>query len=188
MRGLIDDLATPSPLERALPGLLQQDDFACRFVGAFDSVLAPVFGTLDNFPAYVDPGTAPSDFVEWLAGWLGLVLDGTWSDERRRQAVREVVELYRWRGTARGLKAHVALYLGLEPEIEEGGGVVWSPAPGAALPGEATDRVLVRVRVPEPGAIDASRLDAIVRAVKPAHLGHEIDIVGDEPGDAHDRT
>ena len=135
MRGMLADEVSPIPLEQALPGMFQDDDFACRFVGAFDSVVAPVFAALDNLTAYLDPHTAPPDFLDWLAGWFGLELDATWTLERRRDAVRKVVDLYRWRGTSRGLRAWLELQLGGSVGIEEGGGVTWSPTPGADPPG-----------------------------------------------------
>lgn len=182
MRGLVDDLRSPSPLEGALPALLQEDDFACRFVGAFDAVLAPVFASLDSFPAYLDPGTAPEDFLEWVAGWFGLELDATWDLERRRASVRDVVELYRWRGTVRGVRAHVLLHLGAEAEVVEQGGVAWSPVPGGALPGSDSGSVTVRIRVPDPDALHRERVEAIVRSVVPAHLACTVELIPDGSG------
>jgi phage tail-like protein len=179
-RGPLDGLASPSPLARALPGLFQDDDLACRLVSAFDAVVAPVFVALDNLPAYLDPGTAPEDFLDWLAGWFGLELEATWSVERRRAALRQVVELYRWRGTNRGLRAELALHLGVQPTIDEDGGVVWSPTPGAELPGTTSNRVVVRVPA-VPGGVDAPRVRSMVRAIVPAHLACEVEIEGVEP-------
>ncbi|MGH9198184.1 MAG: phage tail protein, partial [Acidimicrobiia bacterium] len=75
MRESAPDLETPYPLGQTLPAIFQEDDFALRFVSAFDRVLAPVISTLDNVSAYLDPKIAPPDFVEWLAGWVGLALD-----------------------------------------------------------------------------------------------------------------
>jgi phage tail-like protein len=179
VRGLVDDLRSPNPFQDALPSLLQEDDFACRFVGAFDTVLAPVFASLDSFTAYLDPGTAPEDFLEWVAGWFGLELDATWSVERRRASVRDVVELYRWRGTVRGVRAHVLLHLGFESEVIEQGGVAWSPTPGGVIPGEDSGTVTVRIRVPDPDAVHRERVEAVVRSVVPAHLVCVVELVAD---------
>lgn len=177
-RGTIDELVSPNPLERTLPGLFQGDDFTCRFVSAFDTVIAPVFNTLDNMAAYLDPGTAPEDFLDWLAGWFGLELDATWAIDRRRAAVRDIVELYRWRGTTKGLRTQLQLQLGpdTEVEIDEGGGVTWSPAPGSDLPGSASDEVVVRVRVEDAAAVDVPRVEAMVRSVAPAHLVTRVEV------------
>lgn len=178
MRGTVDDLRSPHPLERALPGMFQGDDFTCRFVSAFDVVVAPVFNTLDNLAAYLDPDTAPGDFLDWLAGWFGLDLDATWAMDRRRAAVRDIVELYRWRGTVRGVRAQLQLQLGpgTEVDVEDRGGVSWSPVPGSELPGAASDEVVVRVRVADPTAVDVGRVEAMVRAVTPAHLATAVEV------------
>ena len=55
MRGLVPGLASPHPLGPALPAIYQEDDFAQSFLTAFDDVLAPIFSTVDNFPACLDP-------------------------------------------------------------------------------------------------------------------------------------
>jgi phage tail-like protein len=176
MRGLIPGLESPHPLGPELPALFQEDDFALRFTSAFDRSLAPIFATLDNLDSYLDPGIAPGDFLEWLAGWVGLALDETWSEAQRRDLVARAVELYRWRGTVRGLADQVAVFTGSPPEIEENGGVSWSATPGAEPPGQAEPRLLVRVRVTDPDTVDLRRLEAVVAAAKPAHLAHEIEV------------
>ena len=47
---------------------------------------------------------------------------------------------------------------------------MWSAVPGADPPGRDAHRVEVVVRVPDPDAVDASRLEAIVASAAPAHL------------------
>jgi phage tail-like protein len=177
MRGPIEGLESPHPLGQALPALFQEDGFTQRFTAAFDEVLAPVFCTLDNLEAYFDPHLAPSDFVAWLAGWVGLTLDEHWPVDRQRALIARAAELYRWRGTARGLVAHVALYTGTEPEVVDSGGCEWSATPGAALPGTTEPRLTVRVRVADPSSVDRQRIEAIVAAAKPAHVLHEIEVL-----------
>ncbi|HYM50051.1 MAG TPA: phage tail protein, partial [Candidatus Limnocylindrales bacterium] len=106
-RGLVPLLKTPHPLGAMLPGLFQDDGFAQRMMAAFDEVLAPIFSTLDNLEAYFDPWLAPEDFLDWLSAWVGLPLDETWPVERRRAFVARAYDLFRLRGTVRGLRAHV---------------------------------------------------------------------------------
>ena len=102
-RGQLDGLVSRTRSGRTLPAIYQDDEFAQRLFDALDSVLAPVPSTIDNFWSYLDPALAPIDFVEWLAGWVGLELDETWPEERRRELVARAVELYERRGTAEGL-------------------------------------------------------------------------------------
>ena len=177
MRGLIEGLDSPHPIGMRLPGLYADNDFVQRFVSAFDTILAPLFLTLDCLPAYLDPQLAPEDFLDWLAGWVGLVVDEGWTIERRRELVSRAVELHRWRGTRRGLAEHVALVTGGEVEVTESGAVSWSLRPQTPLPGSDRPFLRVRVRVPDPSTVDVRRLDALVAVSKPAHLPHTVEVL-----------
>jgi phage tail-like protein len=179
MRSTIPGLATPHPIGEWLPALYQEDDFAQRFTGALDEVLAPVFAVLDCLDAYLDPWLAPPDFLDWLADWVALSIDEGWSTEQRRELVSQAVALHRGRGTAQGLAVHIGVVTGGEVEIQDSGGCVWSDQPGGAVPGTANPRLHVRVRVADPAAVDQRRLDALIAEVKPAHLPHTVEIVGE---------
>ncbi len=177
MRALIPGLESPHRLGPALPALYQEDDFAQRLLAALDEVLAPIFCTLDNLECYLDPWLAPADFVEWLAGWVGLALDENWPIERQRALVSGAAELYRWRGTVKGLAAYVALYTGSEPTIEESGGISWSSQPGSPVPGTRRPAVRVRVPVSDPSPEKQARVEAIVAAARPADVAYEVEVV-----------
>ncbi len=176
-RGLVPGLPTPHPIGPTLPGILQSDAFAERFVGAFDEVLAPVFATLDDFPSYLDPGLAPEDFLDWLGSWVGADLDHTWPLDRRRAFVASAVELFRMRGTASGLAAHAAIFTGGDVEIVESGAAGFSPVPNASIPGDPSPSLLVRVTVTDPASVPIARLEALVASAKPAHVPHRIEVV-----------
>lgn len=179
-RGLVAGLAVAHPLGDMLPALYLDDEFAQQLCAGLDEVLAAAVGALDSIDAYVDPALAPPDFLVWLAGWVGLAIDETWPDEQQRRFVTEAVELYRWRGTARGLAGLVRIYTGVEPDIAETGAASWSSAPGGKLPGRPSrvnPALIVRVRVPDPSTIDQRRLTAIVAAATPAHVPYKIEVV-----------
>jgi phage tail-like protein len=176
-RGLVRSVISPHPLADTLPSLFQEDDFTRRFVSAFDAALAPIFVTLDNLTAYLDPWLAPDDFLEWLGGWFGLVLDEGWSIERRRAVLANAFEFYRMRGTARGLKAQVEIFTGGAVDVIDTGGVATSTTAGEALPGSPNFVVMVRVTVDDPSTISVARLDALVAAAKPAHVTHKVEVV-----------
>lgn len=172
MRALIPDLPSPHPLGPHLPALYQSGDpFAVALTTAFDGVLAPIFTSLDNFDAYLDPTLAPDDFVDWLATWVGADPDDSWTPRRAREFVARAVGLYRVRGTRAGLKAFLELLTGGEVEIEESGATAASTVNGAALPGSPVFQLTVTVRGGA-GAPDLDRLDALVAACKPAHVRH----------------
>jgi len=176
-RGLVPSLISPHPLGQTLPALYQEDDFTQRFVSAFDAALAPIFAALDNFPTYLDPWLAPEDFLEWLAGWFGIVLDESWSLTRRRALVTRAFEFYRMRGTASGLKEQVEVLTGGSVDLHETGGVASSTTAGGALPGSPNFALLVRVTVDDSARISLARLDALVMAAKPAHVTHKVEVV-----------
>jgi phage tail-like protein len=164
-------------LAEGLPASFLQDDFILQLVGAFDEVLAPVLATLDNQYAYFDPWLAPDDFLPWLATWLGLSVDERWPPESRRRLVANAHEIYRWRGTRRGVVEAVWAYAGVEPEVEENGALAWSPVPGGTPPGDRVPRLVVRV--PRDGAdLDLGVLERLVAAAVPAHLPHHVELLG----------
>ena len=178
MRGLIEGLQSPHPLGDTLPAMFQQDDeFALRFTAALDEVLAPIMLALDNVDAYLDPLTAPPDFLRWLAAWVGVELDETWSLERQRQQALQAVAQYRWSGTRRGLVDAIRLYLDVEPEVIDNGGTSFSELPGGPLPGSPQPDLLVRVTVPAGRDVDEARLNELVIQTKPAHVPHRIEVV-----------
>jgi phage tail-like protein len=176
-RGSVPGLASPHPLGERLPALYLEDSFVQRLAGALDQVLAPVFSSLDNLEAYLDPDLAPEDFVQWLGGWVGLALDESLPAERRRAVLAEAVGLYRVRGTARGLAAYLRLLTGAEVEIEETGGTSYDRGAYPAPPGADGFSLLVRLRPPEGVELSPARMDALVAAAKPAHVVHRVEIV-----------
>ncbi|SDH80655.1 phage tail protein, P2 protein I family [Actinokineospora alba] len=176
MRGLVPGLVTAAPMLEMLPAVYQEDPFTERFMAGFDDVVAPVLATLDCLVEYFDPLLAPEDFLEWLSGWVGIELDEGWPIERRRAVVGTAVEMYRMRGTVAGLRANLEVLTGGNVEIADSGGVAWSRDPAAGLPGEASPRLAVRVRVEDPEAAPLDLVEAAVAAAKPAHVVHRVEV------------
>lgn len=176
MRSHVGGLESPYPIGPTLPAMFADDDFAQRFVAGIDDTLAPVLSTLDNLPAYLDPWTAPPDFLQWLSQWVGVDAESTWPEERRRAVIARASDLYAWRGTARGLAESVEAVTGVRPEIRDSGGVAWSQQAGATRATSVRAGVAILLRVPDPGAIDRAHLDALVRAAVPAHLPVHLEV------------
>ena len=173
MRAALAGLPSPHPFGVAMPAIYQEDEFTQRWLAGFDEVIAPVLCTLDNVDRYFDPDLAPADFVAWLAGWVGLAVEDTWTEETLRRVVKQAVELYRWRGTVRGLAEIVAAYAGVDPEIIDSGGSSWSLTPDGLPPGDGTCTLLVRVHG---SSIDERRLDRLIAAAKPVHVTHRVEL------------
>jgi phage tail-like protein len=166
MRGLIPGLPSGVPIAQRLPGVYQEEDFSQRFVSAFDDAFAPIIATLDGLPGYVDPWLAPTDFLEWIAGWVGVENDETWTDAQRRAIVAGAALVHRRRGTARGIEDVVRMTLADDCQVE----VVESGSAQAPV-------VTVRVHVADVDAVDVRRVDALVTGVKPAHVAHVVEVV-----------
>jgi phage tail-like protein len=177
-RGVVEGLETPRPVAQTLPAIYRDDTFITRFTAGFDDVLAPVIATLDGLSSYLDAQLAPTDFLEWLGTWVGLTLDDGWPEQRRRDLLQRAAELYQLRGTRSGLAEHVRLLTGILPDIVESGGAAWiAMGEEVALPGDAEPTLIVRLVSPDDLAVEPGRVDALVRALKPAHLPHRVEIL-----------
>ena len=182
-RAAVAGLPSRYPIGGQLPALYADDDFAQRFTAGLDTVLAPVFATLDNLPAYLDPRVAPTDFLAWLASWVGAHDDPQWPVELRREAVVRAVELHRWRGTRRGLVEALRLALGVHAEVTNDGGSRWSSTAGTDLPPEPPGDPLVRVWPDREAPVDVHRVREIVRAMCPVHTGCRVEVLPGPPVD-----
>ena len=176
-RGVVPGLGVPRKLIETMPAVYQEDFFTTRFTEGLDECLAPVISTLDCLAAYVDPYLTPSDFLDWLASWVAMVLDETWAEDRRRATLAHAVELYRMRGTRAGLRAEVRIFTGGDVEINDNGGCVYSLTPGGEFPGEDVPRLAVRVILDDETSVSERAIHSIVNAAKPAHVVHAIEVV-----------
>ncbi len=183
-RALVDGLPSPVPIGSMLPDVFQRyDENILTFASALDEVIAPVWLVLDCYDAYIDPMLAPLDFLGLLSSWVGFPIDRNWSDEQTRRLIATAVELYRWRGTSRGLSELVRAYTGVEPEVIDSGGSTWSLEPGAAAPGSAEPSVRVIVSLPADVPSDLERLTRLIAANVPAHVAVTVEVRrgGDTP-------
>jgi phage tail-like protein len=118
-------------LRSRLPAVYQENDFGLRFVGGLEGVLDPVFALLDSLPAHLDPDLAPQDVLDLLAGWLGVEVDESWPEKRRRELVRLAGDLARHRGTQAGLELALrASFPDVPLRIVDSGSVAFAADPG----------------------------------------------------------
>jgi phage tail-like protein len=173
---------SPHPLGATLPALFADDSFAQRLCSALDEVLAPDIAVLDCFPAYLDPGTAPPDLLDWLVSWMGLMEARKLPLEQRRTLLSRAAQLHAWRGTPQAVRELVELAGGRPIELEESGGTGWSRDSGAALPGRSRAELVVRVRVRSDGIdgvdnVDEGLLTRLLELVVPAHLPWRLELI-----------
>lgn len=101
-----------------LPGIYQ-NEFMGRFLGMLEAIMAPIEWNVDNFDLFLDPKTAPPDFLPWLESWFNIPFDSTWTDEQKRDFIREASLLYARRGTHWALSRALEIYTGVTPEIDD---------------------------------------------------------------------
>ena len=106
-----------SYLERFLPAVYRQDahsaSFLDRYLANAEGLLSVVEDRIARAQVYLDSRTAPAEYLEWLADWLGAALDQDWEEARKRLLVEHAELLFRWRGTLPGMRA--AIRLATEP-------------------------------------------------------------------------
>jgi phage tail-like protein len=118
---------------RRLPKTLSRDagaaSFLLRYLAMFEGFLGETEARGVDRDLLVDPRSTPAECLPWLASFVGLVLDERWADapspdgrgtvDVRRDIIREVVFLFRYRGTVPGLKKFIELYVGVPVLIME---------------------------------------------------------------------
>jgi phage tail-like protein len=116
------DLPRSTSLE-LLPPVYREDpaaeDFTERFLSLFDAEVAALDEAVSRFPALLDAGGVPPEVLPWLASFLDIVLDPSWSVAQRRAILAAAPGLYRRRGTRAGLSQAIELVLGVAPALEE---------------------------------------------------------------------
>ena len=96
-----------------LPLLYREVDFIGRFMKIFEEAYQPVIDSFSIMWANLDPLTSPRKLLPFLAQWVGWQVDSVWDLPQQRRLIRRAVELYKWRGTRKGLRLYLHLYTGL---------------------------------------------------------------------------
>ena len=107
-----------------LPAIYRRSDAAGRNVVrdlcfVFEHMFDSIDDKLIDGHRFYDPHIAPTDFLHWLANWTAFSIDLDWPEDKKRALIKRAVDLYRIRGTKRGLILFLKLFTGYEPEIEE---------------------------------------------------------------------
>jgi phage tail-like protein len=184
------DVEEQSSYLQYLPAFYREDDFTGRFLHVFEDIFKSIEGIIDVIPFYFDPGTTPDSFLPWLASWLGLVLDERWPEIKRRQLVRSAVDLYRWRGTKRGLSEYLKLYTGVTPTITEHGAAEGMRLGGTSKLGTPMQIggkggvfcFTVELKLPDKSDVDTDVVRSIIEIQKPAHTAYLLNIIQKNSG------
>jgi phage tail-like protein len=107
-----------------LPAIYRRRDvagsnFIAEFLWIFQHVFYSIESKIENMSRYFEVFETPEEFLPWLASWVAFTLDGDWDEAQRRLFLKRAVELYRIRGTVRGLRTFLKMYTGVEAKIIE---------------------------------------------------------------------
>jgi phage tail-like protein len=101
-----------------LPTVYQEVDFIHHFIKIFEQAFDPVVNSFNSMWANLDPLTAPQSLIPFLAHWVDWPIDSQLGLLQQRKLIRRAVEIYRWRGTRKGLRFYLHLYTGLPLDEE----------------------------------------------------------------------
>ncbi|MGG6296316.1 phage tail protein [Leptolyngbya sp. AN02str] len=181
-----------------LPDLYRDVDFIGRFLNVFEQTFEPTVNTLETLWAYLDPLTAPAALLPFLAHWVGWEFDAPIHSQRQRFLIRHALQIYRWRGTRRGLRFYLHLVTGLpldehlETEAAKHIGIHENFSQGfvlgtarlaedATLGGAKPYHFMVHLR-PEPDySIDEATVRHIIEREKPAFCTYDLVIDRSRP-------
>jgi phage tail-like protein len=93
--------------------------FWSHFLSLFESFFGEVEAEIADLRVFFDAAAVPSEFLQWLAGWLALDLSERWSEEKKRRAIAGAFALYQERGTAEGLRQALNFFAEIDARIEE---------------------------------------------------------------------
>lgn len=106
-----------------LPSIYQEDpkssDFLERFLSLFGTFISEMDENIHLISKYFDIDAVGGEFLKWLGSWLGIAGDEGWSSDQLRSYIKQAPELYKIRGTRKGLEKLVQIYTGEKPIIIE---------------------------------------------------------------------
>lgn len=183
----------------------QQDSpnasFLERFLTLFEGRLTDIEAAYESIGRLLNPAAADVEWLEFVAGWLGLSFDPSWPLQRRRQLVIEGAALQAGRGTPAALARYLEIYTGSAVGVSEdferrAGAPIQLGARGAlgvaplggnrrnalAQASSMAHRFSVSLTLPaevEPAAAE-SAVRQIIETTKPAHTLYRLHTTGTE--------
>ena len=176
-----------------LPDTYREVDFVGRLLKIFEEALEPDVQILDTLWAYLDPMLAPQTMLPFLAHWVGWETSPNLDVERQRYLIKQAMQIYRWRGTRRGLRFYIHLFTGLPldehlPEAEKhisifeitGRGFVLSEAilgQSASTGGGRPFHFVVRIRNDLQNSLDLPLIHRIIEREKPVFCTYDLEVI-----------
>lgn len=119
----------PRSTVTALPPVLANDLGTSTLARSVDTMLAPVIEVLDDLDAYIEPGLAPEDWVDWLIDWPGLPVSDRMSADTKRAMLQKTGQIGGHLGTAQGVVELLSAATRGSVAVRDNGGVAWVDGP-----------------------------------------------------------
>jgi len=155
-----------------------------RFISCLQEVTDLLLSDVDRWPDIFDLERAPESFLELILQDLGNPFSFEFDVRGKRRLAAVLVEMYRQKGTAQGIKNAVRFFLGIDIVAitafnadtlvlgESLLGVDWVLGPSDRFARYAFNVVVARILT----RVERKHLRAIVQYLKPAHT-HFVDLV-----------
>ncbi len=114
-----------------LPAIYQEeakitDSPVAALLNICEDLFLEIENQIDKIDTCFDPSETPiesdkegRDFLSWLSSWVDLILDERWSEEKKRYLIKNIVRLYRHRGTIEGFRYMINQFFDIDVEVEE---------------------------------------------------------------------
>jgi phage tail-like protein len=110
---------TAQALLRMLPAIYREDAFLGKYLWAFEQVLLELERRVDTLDTLFNPAVTDAKFLPWLATWMAFALRADLSEKKQREFLKNVIPLYRRRGTKANLQELLSIFTVLVPTVTE---------------------------------------------------------------------
>jgi phage tail-like protein len=97
----------------------EQRDFLDRFLSIAQTTWSGIERAVATFARYLDPRSVPPEALAYLASWVDLRLEGTWTADQNRRLVEAMPALRAGWGTVDGLRRWVRVHLSILAGVDE---------------------------------------------------------------------
>ncbi len=134
-----------SYLRQYLPAIYQDDpvsaSFLDRYLANVEGFYTVLEGKIERAQELFDARIIPAEYLDWLASWMSIVLDPTWSEQTRRLVLSHAPQMFTERGTPNGIMRAIRLLLDPCPDeslFNEPGPGFNSPSSSSSISSSST--------------------------------------------------
>jgi phage tail-like protein len=169
--GWLRDIASPVPLlSRSAPPPAVTTSEMRLVTEVIEELARPIGAAVEALPGQLSPALAPPEVLTWMYDVLGVDAAILLTERQGRRLLPHLLDCYRRRGTAAGLRALIELRYGVGAEVIDPGTSTWSAQPSTPGPPEPA-LVIVRLDSEEP----MPGLDEVIRSSLPVAVGYRVE-------------